>query len=149
MSIIIVGVGGADFSDMNRLDADLTPLVASNHAQAARDIVQFVHLSKLTPIQLAKETLSELPSQVVEYFLSKGIQPRPPITVSDSDIPVAAIYSSQNSLLPPALQPNTFNGGYAFTPANSVPVASVYLPSPNQTELGQTGRGILGQSLNS
>jgi len=41
MSIIIVGVGGADFNAMEELDGD-SVRVCSNGVQAARDIVQFV-----------------------------------------------------------------------------------------------------------
>lgn len=42
MSIIIVGVGGADFEAMEQLDADGGPLRARSGEAAARDIVQFV-----------------------------------------------------------------------------------------------------------
>lgn len=41
MSIIIIGVGMADFSDMERLDADKKAL-QFNGRKASRDIVQFV-----------------------------------------------------------------------------------------------------------
>lgn len=42
LSIVIVGVGNADFSMMERLDADVTPLVDRRGRKMARDIVQFV-----------------------------------------------------------------------------------------------------------
>lgn len=42
MSIIIVGVGNADFSDMRLLDGDEGPLRCPRGVPAARDIVQFV-----------------------------------------------------------------------------------------------------------
>jgi hypothetical protein len=41
LSIIIVGIGNADFSNMNTLDGD-NGLYNSNGVKAARDIVQFV-----------------------------------------------------------------------------------------------------------
>jgi hypothetical protein len=41
LSIIIVGVGNADFTNMNKLDGD-NGLYSSNGKRAARDIVQFV-----------------------------------------------------------------------------------------------------------
>jgi hypothetical protein len=41
LSIIIVGVGNADFENMNRLDGD-NGLYNSNGVKASRDIVQFV-----------------------------------------------------------------------------------------------------------
>ena len=42
MSVIIVGVGGADFEAMEQLDADGGPLRTRSGEAAARDIVQFV-----------------------------------------------------------------------------------------------------------
>lgn len=42
MSIIIVGVGSADFTDMRMLDGDDGKLRSPNGEAAARDIVQFV-----------------------------------------------------------------------------------------------------------
>lgn len=42
MSIIIVGVGAADFTDMRMLDGDDGKLRSPNGEAAARDIVQFV-----------------------------------------------------------------------------------------------------------
>jgi hypothetical protein len=42
MSLIIVGVGGADFSLMNFLDGDDGALKSSSGHRAKRDIVQFV-----------------------------------------------------------------------------------------------------------
>lgn len=42
MSVIIVGVGGADFEAMEQLDSDGGPLRARSGEAAARDIVQFV-----------------------------------------------------------------------------------------------------------
>lgn len=42
MSLIIVGVGGADFSEMNELDGDDGLLRGPSGEAAKRDIVQFV-----------------------------------------------------------------------------------------------------------
>jgi vacuolar-type H+-ATPase subunit F/Vma7 len=60
LSIIIVGVGDADFSSMDILDADDEPLYSKKYKKhMASDIVQFVPFSefKNDPIMLAKETL--------------------------------------------------------------------------------------------
>lgn len=46
MSIIIVGVGGADFTDMEILDGDDGRLKAPSGEPAVRDIVQFVPYRK-------------------------------------------------------------------------------------------------------
>ena len=42
ISVIIIGIGNADFSNMDVLDADDEPLVDSNNRKADRDLVQFV-----------------------------------------------------------------------------------------------------------
>lgn len=41
LSIVIVGVGKADFTNMEALDADVRPLVDRRGRKMARDIVQF------------------------------------------------------------------------------------------------------------
>lgn len=41
MSIIIIGIGNADFSEMDALDSD-KQLLSYNGQTASRDIVQFV-----------------------------------------------------------------------------------------------------------
>ncbi|XP_046687980.1 copine-8-like [Homalodisca vitripennis] len=85
MSIIIVGVGQADFSAMEELDADTVPLV-SRGRKAARDIVQFVEFSRFlgphgrghgaaAKLELAKEVLAEIPDQLVGYMKSQNITP--------------------------------------------------------------------------
>lgn len=85
LSIIIVGVGAADFSMMKVLDGDKTGLVCPRTRQpAARDIVQFVVFRDYAMSgggvgsMLAKEVLGELPGQIVTYFSSMGIPPGRP-----------------------------------------------------------------------
>jgi len=70
MSVIIIGVGNADFSQMSRLDADGKLLMSPiSQASASRDIVQFVPFSKYKgdPERLAQQVLAELPKQVLKY----------------------------------------------------------------------------------
>lgn len=76
LSIIIVGVGNANFDNMNRLDGD-NGLYNSKGVQAARDIVQFVPFRdvKMSGDLLAKELLAELPGQVVQYMSIIGKPP--------------------------------------------------------------------------
>mmetsp|Transcript_32790 Transcript_32790/g.57076 ORF Transcript_32790/g.57076 Transcript_32790/m.57076 type:complete len:545 (-) Transcript_32790:27-1661(-) len=78
MSIVIVGIGDADFTNMVRLDADTTPLVSSSGQKMERDIVQFVPFNsvKQSLKMIRKEVLAELPSDLVNYFVSKGQMPR-------------------------------------------------------------------------
>jgi len=81
LSIIIVGIGNADFDQMEQLDADDAPLYSKLlRKYAARDIVQFVPFRdvKNDPHRLAKEVLAEVPRQLVSYFASVGIKPNPP-----------------------------------------------------------------------
>ncbi|KAL9655975.1 hypothetical protein ABK040_007596 [Willaertia magna] len=78
LSIVIVGVGSADFSSMDRLDSDNQRLRSGNQV-ALRDIVQFVPFRKYASNYqlLANETLAEIPHQIVEYFKMKKIKPNP------------------------------------------------------------------------
>jgi len=80
LSIIIVGVGAADFSSMDQLDADEVPLFSTKLKRyMAADIVQFVPFREFmnNPMMLAKETLQEIPNQLVNFFRMKGISPNP------------------------------------------------------------------------
>lgn len=80
LSIIIVGVGSADFSSMDVLDADDEPLYSQKYRKhMAADIVQFVPFREFehNPMQLAKETLEEVSGQMLNYFRTRGITPLP------------------------------------------------------------------------
>ncbi|KAJ6666467.1 hypothetical protein lerEdw1_020190 [Lerista edwardsae] len=86
MSVIIVGVGNADFSDMQMLDGDDGILRSPKGEPVLRDIVQFVpfrnfkHVRLIfivaSPAALAKSVLAEVPNQVVDYYNGKGIKPK-------------------------------------------------------------------------
>lgn len=79
LSIVIVGVGNADFSAMKRLDGDNSRLSGSS-GTASRDIVQFVQWRQgMSPLQLASEVLAEIPNSFVEYMVDHGIMPNPPV----------------------------------------------------------------------
>jgi len=80
LSIIIVGIGNADFDQMDLLDADDAPLFSKKlNRYASRDIVQFVPFREVKndPYRLAKEVLAEVPNQLVSYFASMNIKPNP------------------------------------------------------------------------
>ncbi|XP_073738530.1 copine-7 isoform X2 [Callorhinus ursinus] len=79
MSIIIVGVGNADFTDMQTLDGDDGILRSPRGEPALRDIVQFVpfrELKSASPAALAKCVLAEVPRQLVEFYSYKELPPR-------------------------------------------------------------------------
>lgn len=61
-SIIIIGVGTADFGQMEELDADGTFLKAPSGKIASRDCVQFVEYREaIKKGNLAEQVLKELP----------------------------------------------------------------------------------------
>jgi len=98
MSIIIIGVGGADFSAMEELDGDDVRL-SYDGKEASRDIVQFVPIRDHIDInqakqqsmsrnqgnmlqrqlfsqaKLAQEVLREIPDQVTEWMFTHKITP--------------------------------------------------------------------------
>ncbi|MEE6508419.1 hypothetical protein FKM82_021133 [Ascaphus truei] len=82
MSIIIIGVGSADFKAMEFLDGDNGALKSSSGEAAARDIVQFVPFRQFqnAPKEaLSQAVLAEVPKQLVTYFKLLGLTPiKPP-----------------------------------------------------------------------
>lgn len=136
MSVVIVGVGSADFSKMERLDGDDEALVSSRGERAARDIVQFVEYAKCRNDGdlLAKETLAEVPEQIVQYFASKKIKPNPPLRAPST---LAAVQSV-------ALE----GGIYPVLPPTA-PGAAVASPSlmQQQKQLATSGRDLLVQAF--
>ncbi|KAM9249631.1 copine-1 isoform 2-T5 [Dugong dugon] len=95
MSVIIVGVGGADFEAMEQLDADGGPLRTRSGEAAARDIVQFVPYRRFqnAPREaLAQTVLAEVPAQLVSYFKAQGwapFKPLPPGAKGPAQVPQA------------------------------------------------------------
>ncbi|XP_018102043.1 copine-5 isoform X2 [Xenopus laevis] len=91
MSIIIVGVGQAEFDAMVELDGD-DVRISSRGKLAERDIVQFVPFRDyvdrtgnhvLSMARLAKDVLAEIPDQLISYMKTRGIKPSsapPPYT---------------------------------------------------------------------
>lgn len=86
ISIIIVGVGDADFEAMNELDSDDVRLSVDDRF-AERDIVQFVPLNSFLSqsgggikcqADLAAEVLSEIPEQLEKFMKSRGLKPEIP-----------------------------------------------------------------------
>jgi hypothetical protein len=83
MSVVIVGVGNADFSSMHFLD--------DNRANRGfRDMAQFVPFNRHcgSPADLTSETLKEIPRQLEECFHAKNYPAGPPIVIKDEEIVV-------------------------------------------------------------
>jgi len=85
ISIIIIGVGQADFAAMEELDGDVVRL-QSRGRYAERDIVQFVAFRDfedalktldfpMTQAKLAKAVLAEVPQQFLSYMKKRGVRP--------------------------------------------------------------------------
>uniref|UniRef100_A0A4W4ENU0 C2 domain-containing protein n=1 Tax=Electrophorus electricus TaxID=8005 RepID=A0A4W4ENU0_ELEEL len=88
LSIIIVGVGPAEFDAMEELDGDEVRL-SSRGRVAERDIVQFVPFRDyidrsgnqvLSMARLAKDVLAEVPDQLLSFMKSRSIEPRPALS---------------------------------------------------------------------
>lgn len=88
MSIIIIGIGNAEFDAMEKLDSD-DRMLSHDGRFAERDIVQFVPFRDfiggrygsnlaISQAHLAKEVLAEIPDQVTGFMRKNGIKPRPP-----------------------------------------------------------------------
>lgn len=94
LSIVIVGVGGADFAAMDFLDSD-DALLSAGGKTAARDCVQFVPFRKfaggttagMAGTRLAAEVLAEIPDQVVGHFMRCGVAPPPPVAAVPVPLP--------------------------------------------------------------
>ncbi|XP_019187833.1 PREDICTED: protein BONZAI 3 [Ipomoea nil] len=78
LSILIIGVGNADFTQMEILDADNGRLLESSTGRVAtRDIVQFVPMREVLggQIEVVQAMLEELPWQFLSYMRSRNIKP--------------------------------------------------------------------------
>lgn len=82
LSIVVVGIGNADFTAMQNLDDRGSPT----------DVLQFVEFNshKHSPGSLTQATLSEIPDQLVAYFQRNRIQPPPPVQVREEEIIIEA-----------------------------------------------------------
>jgi hypothetical protein len=89
LSIIIVGVGSADFTNMNTLDGDDDRLQFRGR-YASRDIVQFVpfrNYINAAPGKLAADTLAEIPTQFLQFMKANKIAPRYVSNAKDRNVP--------------------------------------------------------------
>jgi len=133
LSIIIVGVGSANFQQMDILDGDIVRLSA-NGVFAERDIVQFVpyrdsyswmaticpemagkwsssydSTRRLTKVKLAQEVLAEIPDQLTSFMKSRDIIPkkRQPNTI---DVSSNASSDAPTTAAATTPTPSTSNG---------------------------------------
>ena len=140
LSLVIVGIGNENFSNMDVLDADDEPLIDSHGKKMARDIVQFVPYKSFgnSPKALAKEVLAEIPREIVNFFRQKGIYPNQPIqapkyefersyTVGSEDPNIINDYSQGKYD-----NPNPNHGSFNYPKAQSNPVDYYSYSAPKQ-----------------
>ena len=86
LSVVIVGVGNADFSGMRFLDDFATK-------GSKRDIAQFVQFNQHSSnsVALTSETLREIPDQLVQYFQRNNIAPLPPLQRTSSTMSIGEV----------------------------------------------------------
>uniref|UniRef100_A0A672QBD4 Copine-8-like n=1 Tax=Sinocyclocheilus grahami TaxID=75366 RepID=A0A672QBD4_SINGR len=106
MSIIIVGVGPAEFDEMIELDGDEVR-ISSRGRFAERDIVQFVPFRDyidrrgnhiLSMARLAKDVLAEIPDQFLQYMRSRGIKPQHSSHSTSSKPPSTLVHPLQTQI---------------------------------------------------
>ncbi|KXJ30155.1 Copine-8 [Exaiptasia diaphana] len=91
VSIIIVGIGPAEFDAMEELDGD-TVRLSSRGRYAERDIVQFVPFrdfltrGSIAQDLLAREVLAEVPDQLLLYMKNRNFKPKPPRPLRVNDV---------------------------------------------------------------
>lgn len=70
LSVVILGIGDADFSGMEFLDA------FDAETERGRDITKFVEFNDYKSYNaLTEAVLDEIPEQLVSYFYERGIMP--------------------------------------------------------------------------
>ena len=100
LSVLIVGVGNANFDRMEELDGDDTVLRDSRGRVAKRDIVQFVafrDFARRSPQAFSSELLAEIPAQLIGFMKSRGIQPRT-VAPSAAAVPIADVVATPGSV---------------------------------------------------
>ncbi|KAJ3148733.1 hypothetical protein HDU89_004583 [Geranomyces variabilis] len=148
LSIVIVGVGNADFTSMRVLDGDDEPLVA-NGRKCERDIVQFVPFASFagSPHLLAKEVLAEIPDQLVGFMRKKGIKPRLRRAHSWTSInPQDSLASRSASVLNRGATTLSGHASFGSEPALSSPGGAGGVPGRHATTLGLRNHGPGQQS---
>jgi Copine len=86
MSVVIIGVGLGNFDALKSFFDDAsTRLQHSNGVPISRDIAHFAAFSDFeeSSSKVVAKALSAVPEQFVQYFVSNGIKPQPPLSTPD------------------------------------------------------------------
>mmetsp|Transcript_11590 Transcript_11590/g.46841 ORF Transcript_11590/g.46841 Transcript_11590/m.46841 type:complete len:669 (-) Transcript_11590:12-2018(-) len=101
LSIIIIGIGNADFTKMDQLCADEEPLVSSVTGKVMmQDIVKFVAFrdyDQRQPWKLTRDVLEEFPAQLLTHMKRYNVNPR----VIQPPLPPALSMAANQPQVPP------------------------------------------------
>eukprot|EP00397_Hematodinium_sp_SG-2012_P008252 GEMP01008308.1.p1 GENE.GEMP01008308.1~~GEMP01008308.1.p1 ORF type:complete len:597 (+),score=71.03 GEMP01008308.1:99-1793(+) len=133
ISVIIVGIGNANFSNMDTLDADGSLLRARNGDMQAQDNVQFVPYNTLggSATRLAREVLMELPDQVVSHFVSRNMPPKAPLPAA----PLPSLQHASTGLSASALFGRSSTNAFVTSEVPSAPPAQVPETIPEHVQV--------------
>jgi hypothetical protein len=83
LSVVIVGIGDADFSAMESLDEH------DPHTEGGRDITKFVEFNEYNSYNaLTAAVLDEIPDQLVDFYYEKGILPPKALKMNNDEVEV-------------------------------------------------------------
>ena len=106
VSIIIVGVGDADFTQMEVLDDDEKAVSDYLGRTAARDIVQFVpfdDLREMSKNEVDLNLMMEVPHHFVDYMVQKQINPMMGVH-QDTNKPEVEVNDAEKDTLVPSVK---------------------------------------------
>ena len=88
ISLVIIGVGNRDFSALEKLCSPKSRIKDSRGIPVARDIVSFVSFKEYggNASEVIAQALKKIPEQVVTYFVTNGIKPKPTVPPPDFDL---------------------------------------------------------------
>jgi len=148
LSVVIIGVGNADFSAMQFLDDFMI-----NAVPPARDIVQFVQFSRHShdKSSLTAATLEEIPQQLVTYFTTRNMPPLPMMSTSqlnvtpdpyneETDIDLSLDFKGEDEIVLLGNAPVINNTSYTLPPPVAPPSyasqSQQYTPNSAYTQQG-------------
>jgi Copine len=83
LSVVIVGIGDADFSAMELLDEH------DSQTERGRDITKFVAFNEYDSYNdLTSAVLDEIPDQLVDFYFEKGILPPASVVMEHDEVKI-------------------------------------------------------------
>jgi hypothetical protein len=93
LAVVIVGIGDADFTGMEFLDA------FDPKTEEGRDITKFVRFKDYSSFNaLTEAVLDEIPDQLVDYYFEKGILPGQGEDLSSDEVAVQPADDDERTL---------------------------------------------------